>query len=116
MDSKQLLELFTTNELIPKQFANRAAVQSHLALDPFGSGLDAAQYVALLDKRVTEHNLRVLASCYSRIRLSRVAELLDLSSVEVEDELCEVANNNRISIVKGTEAIGQQLSILYSAC
>lgn len=92
-------------------------MQSHLALDPFGSGLDAAQYVALLDKRVTEHNLRVLASCYSRIRLSRVAELLDLSSVEVEDELCEVANNNRISpIVKGTEAIGQQLSILYCTC
>lgn len=37
--------------------------------------------------RVVEHNLRVMAKYYTRIKISRIAQLLDLSPAETEEFL-----------------------------
>lgn len=37
--------------------------------------------------RVVEHNIRVMAKYYTRIKIARVAQLLDLSPAETEEFL-----------------------------
>lgn len=43
-----------------------------------------------LQKRVIEHNIRVVARYYSKITLKRLAELLDLTEAEAEEHLCRL--------------------------
>lgn len=43
-----------------------------------------------LQKRVIEHNLRVVAQFYTRIRISRLSQLLDLDAEEAEETLCRL--------------------------
>lgn len=40
--------------------------------------------------RVVEHNIRVMAKYYTRIKISRVSELLDLSTSETEEFLSQM--------------------------
>ena len=38
-----------------------------------------------LRQRVIEHNIRVMAKCYSRVSLSRLSQLLNLTTLEAEE-------------------------------
>ncbi|WVF69209.1 hypothetical protein IAT40_003985 [Kwoniella sp. CBS 6097] len=49
-----------------------------------------------LHKRVTEHNIRVIASYYSRITLTRLTELLDLPHLTTERTLCKLVTDKTI--------------------
>ncbi len=43
-----------------------------------------------MDTRVVEHNIRVVAKCYSKIRSDRLASLLDKSPDETEENLARL--------------------------
>nr|XP_019012784.1 26S proteasome regulatory subunit N5 [Kwoniella pini CBS 10737]OCF51565.1 26S proteasome regulatory subunit N5 [Kwoniella pini CBS 10737] len=49
-----------------------------------------------LHKRVTEHNIRVIATYYSRITLKRLEQLLDLNSTQTEKTLCKLVTDKTI--------------------
>ncbi|KAI9631974.1 uncharacterized protein MKK02DRAFT_21179 [Dioszegia hungarica] len=49
-----------------------------------------------LHKRVVEHNIRVLASYYSRIHMSRLSELLDLPPLTTERTICKLVTDKTI--------------------
>ncbi|OCF72908.1 26S proteasome regulatory subunit N5 [Kwoniella mangroviensis CBS 8886] len=49
-----------------------------------------------LHKRVTEHNIRVISTYYSRITLQRLQELLDLPSTRTEKTLCKLVTDKTI--------------------
>lgn len=46
--------------------------------------------------RVVEHNIRVMAKYYTRISISRISELLDLSSAETEEFLSQMVVSKTI--------------------
>lgn len=92
---KELLKCFTTSEVIQwKPFCQ--IYESELK---FGSAGNPATNVfntkqeggakrwADLKNRVVEHNIRVMAKYYTRIRMKRMGELLDLTEAEIEEFL-----------------------------
>jgi len=107
-----LLTMFTTNEIIGTHFPGRLTVESHGCLkkcryDFTSSSAKGEEIVGeieidvdtiatlskLLDKRIIQHNFRVLSACYTKIRVSRVCELLQLTPEIVEDCLSEVSSD-----------------------
>lgn len=57
-------------------------IEAHAAITQYGPEL-AKHWLTDLRTRVIQHNVRVLARYYKRVRLTRAAELLSLSVVEV---------------------------------
>eukprot|EP00184_Porphyridium_aerugineum_P004377 CAMPEP_0184700316 /NCGR_PEP_ID=MMETSP0313-20130426/11873_1 /TAXON_ID=2792 /ORGANISM="Porphyridium aerugineum, Strain SAG 1380-2" /LENGTH=515 /DNA_ID=CAMNT_0027159917 /DNA_START=80 /DNA_END=1627 /DNA_ORIENTATION=- len=53
------------------------------------------QWESVLNERVTEHNLRILSKYYSRISLSRMAELLDLPVDVAEQRLASQISDKK---------------------
>lgn len=49
-----------------------------------------------LKNRVVEHNIRVMAKYYTRVRMSRMAQLLDLSEDETEEFLSNLVVNKTV--------------------
>ena len=56
-----------------------------------------------VDTRVVEHNIRVIAKCYSKIRSARLAMLLDKSQDETEENL------SKLVVAKSVSPPGQPL-------
>ncbi|CAG9773861.1 unnamed protein product [Ceutorhynchus assimilis] len=84
---KSLLKLFTTPELI-KWSGMCELYEKELKSTPVFSGdEEAAKRWTNLKSRVVEHNIRVMAKYYTRIKIDRVAQLLDLSRAETEEFL-----------------------------
>eukprot|EP01048_Picozoa_sp_COSAG05_P002032 COSAG05_NODE_75_length_21588_cov_303.091438_11_plen_109_part_00 len=50
-----------------------------------------------VDTRVVEHNIRVIAKCYSKIRSARLAMLLDKSQDETEENLSKLVVAKSVS-------------------
>lgn len=74
-----MLKSFTDQELLfwpDFKQTYQLIIQSEMA------SMDVEHILKALQARVTEHNIRVIASYYTQIRLVRLAELLDLD-VEV---------------------------------
>lgn len=93
---KQLLKLFTTPELI-KWSGFCEIYEAPLKAIPIFSGNEQAkQRWKDLRSRVVEHNIRVMAKYYTRIRLVRMAELLDLSTAETEEFLSQMVVNKTV--------------------
>lgn len=92
-----LLTLFTTNEIVPQDFTERTLVSQHPLLHSHGSEYPSF-FLDLLTKRIIEHNLRVLSKSYTRIRLDRIVELLNLSRPVVEERLAEVATSGDLYV------------------
>lgn len=93
----ELLKLFSTTELIRwqvlmEQYKNELV--SIAALSKEIKDEDLKWEPALLE-RVTEHNLRVMAEYYSRIRLERLAELLGLSEEDTERKLAAMVSDKK---------------------
>ncbi|KAJ8978077.1 hypothetical protein NQ317_000635 [Molorchus minor] len=87
---KQLLKLFTTPELI-KWSGLCEIYENQLKTTPVFSGNEQAKKRWTdLKSRVVEHNIRVMAKYYTRIRIARIAQLLDLSPAETEEFLSQM--------------------------
>lgn len=91
-----LINIFTTKELI--RWPNlKQRYGTVLQRDPvaFGSENNNVHWEQL-QKRVIEHNLRVISEYYSRITLGRLNELLDLSEAETESFISDLVNQGVI--------------------
>lgn len=100
---KGLLEEFTNLELIDQaKFSDR--YEAHLKNGTNGvsattvfDNTDAGQKRwADLKKRVVEHNIRIMATYYTRITLKRMANLLALTEAETEDFLSTMVVNKTV--------------------
>ena len=52
-----------------------------------------ADWISHLQKRVVEHNIRVVADLYSKVTLTRMSELLDMSEEVTEETLTELISS-----------------------
>ncbi|KAI0562978.1 Proteasome component [Gracilaria domingensis] len=94
----ELLKLFSTDELIRwpilmEQYKTELGAVAALAEADVKD--EDLKWTAALQERVTEHNLRVMAKYYSRIRLDRLAELLDLSEENTERKLAAMVSDKK---------------------
>ncbi|KAI5956162.1 RPN5 [Candida jiufengensis] len=94
VDSKifKLLEIFTTDELIHWSNIESIYKQEFTTSKIFK---DSKNYENL-QKRIIEHNLRVINKFYQFIKLDRLAYLLQLSTDESEKYVSELVNNGKI--------------------
>lgn len=76
-----LVTKFTTKEIIAYPLPHDATIHAHAVLTHAERG---AEWTQLLRTRVTEHNIRVVAEHYERIRLPHLATMIGLS----EDVRC----------------------------
>lgn len=87
-----LLDLFLTNEIMNwRDFVSKYEAElrgSSPGTNIFNSKTeDGNKRWTDLKNRVVEHNIRVMAKYYTRVRVSRMSELLDLSDAETEEFL-----------------------------
>jgi len=81
---------FLTDELV--SFASLSAeykdelLAQKLAFPADNAEVKEARYKELHD-RVTEHNIRIVAKCYTRVTSARLAQLLDLPAAEAEEHV-----------------------------
>merc|ERR1719411_1881948 len=100
---KRLLEDFTNLELIDyKIFSSQ--YETHLkngsdGISPtlvFDNSDNGQKRWADMKKRVVEHNIRIMATYYTRITLKRMANLLALTDAETEDFLSTMVVNKTV--------------------
>lgn len=93
---ESMIKLFTTKELM--RWPNvRQIYGAVLEKDPVAFGGENNKiHWEQLQKRVIEHNLRVISEYYSRITLGRLNELLDLSEAETELFISDLVNQGVI--------------------
>lgn len=100
---RDLLQLFIKLELINWQLLCRVYEEELRN----GSTTFSPKYVFAYDEggnkcwqdlksRVVEHNIRIMAKYYTRISLTRMAQLLDLSEVETEEVLSTLVVNKTV--------------------
>ncbi|KAF4447862.1 26S proteasome regulatory subunit N5 [Fusarium austroafricanum] len=98
----ELLRLFTVHELmrwpeIAKRFGPHLCSTDVFDAQPGQSSDDKAhQRWQDLRKRVIEHNVRVIAKYYTRIQMSRLTQLLDLTEDETEKYISELVTSKTV--------------------
>ncbi|TWU71496.1 hypothetical protein ED733_001694 [Metarhizium rileyi] len=98
----ELLRLFTVHELmrwpeIAKKFGpHLCSTDVFDAHTGQSSDEKAHQRWEDLRKRVIEHNVRVVAKYYTRIRMNRLTELLDLAEDETEKYISELVTSKTV--------------------
>ncbi len=90
-----LLKLFTIPELmrwpeVAEQYGPHLTSTDVFSATPYPIDPQAHTRWEDLRKRVIEHNVRVVAKYYTRIRVQRLCQLLDLSEEETEKYLSEL--------------------------
>merc|ERR1712137_315739 len=92
---KQLLKHFLTKELM--NWPNiLSTYKAELASFPEFQGDSAKDLWDIFQRRVIEHNLRVVAGYYRRIEVSRLCQLLSLEQLVVEQGLSELVVNGSV--------------------
>ncbi|SCU92676.1 LANO_0E01728g1_1 [Lachancea nothofagi CBS 11611] len=91
---ESLAKLFTTPELMRWPIV-KDTYETFLNADNVAFGSNEAHWEDLR-KRVIEHNLRVVSKYYTRINLSRLNELLDLTEPETERFISDLVNQGII--------------------
>jgi len=87
------LTLFTTHEIIMAPFEGQGQLEAHPSVHKF-THLDSeitASFQRLFIDRVIQHNIRVIARYYKRIRMTRLSTLLNLSILDVEKHLSDMS-------------------------
>lgn len=93
---ESLIKLFTTHELMRWPIVQKT-YEPVLNKDDLAFGGEANKHHwDDLQKRVIEHNLRVISEYYSRITLSRLNELLDLTETQTETYISDLVNQGII--------------------
>uniref|UniRef100_A0A6G1SQC5 26S proteasome non-ATPase regulatory subunit 12 n=1 Tax=Aceria tosichella TaxID=561515 RepID=A0A6G1SQC5_9ACAR len=101
---KKLLKAFTTPELISWNFVAsqyevllKQGTATCLATGVFQPNTEEGEKRWKdFKSRIVEHNIRMMAKYYKRIRLERMSQLLDLSTNEAEDVLSYMVVNKTI--------------------
>jgi len=91
-DQKQLLEWFTTEELIHWT----TTLQEQRKGDEIFQGEKGQERWEDFHKRIVQHNLRVMGLYYSRITSSRLAQLLQLSPEKCEAYVSEMVSSKQL--------------------
>jgi 26S proteasome regulatory subunit N5 len=93
--TKKLLDLFLTKELMPWPQKDIAAELSQIA--DFNVVVDGKNVLWIdFQKRIVEHNIRVLEAYYSRMTMKRLSQLLSLPENEAEKFLSELVVSKSI--------------------
>lgn len=93
----QALTLFTTPEIISLPFAGQQTIETHSNI--LKGGLESTEFlIKALNKRVIEHNLRVIAGYYRRIQAVRLGEMLGLDAEQLEAHLSEMSSEGDIYV------------------
>jgi len=94
---KQMTQQFCTTEIIEwNGFQQRYSTEfAQLASGDQNRSVDSKLFETF-KKRVVEHNIRVIAKYYSRIRMERLSSLLELSIEETEKFLSETVVNGEV--------------------
>ncbi len=98
----ELLKLFTVHELMRWPEVAKLFGPHLCGTDVFdaqeGQSADekASKRWQDLRKRVIEHNVRVVAKYYTRVRMGRLTELLDLTEDETEKNISELVTSKTI--------------------
>merc|ERR550519_1419349 len=97
-------EKFTTNEIISQaSFCDsfekelRDGVEGGVATDVFSRDEAGEKRWSDLKARIVEHNIRMMAKYYTKIRLTRMAKLLALTEAETEDCLSDMVVAGTVS-------------------
>lgn len=89
-----LIKIFLKRELI--RWATVEGIVSTNSL--FQSEIfSKADWISHLNKRVVEHNIRVIAELYSKVTLKRMSELLNMSEEITEDTLNELITSGIVT-------------------
>ena len=98
---KNILEKFTTHEIVRQEdFCNQFQAELR-ETEAFSKSEMGDKRWGDLKSRIVEHNIRMMAKYYTKIRLARMSNLLALSESEVEDCLSEMVSwspNKTISV------------------
>ncbi|XP_059156503.1 26S proteasome non-ATPase regulatory subunit 12-like [Physella acuta] len=116
---QKFLKKFTTNEIMNWTFLCRDYEKGLKTGDTATFVFSTSSKVeggekrwADLKNRVVEHNIRVMAKYYTRLRMQRMAELLDLSENETEEFLSNLVVNKtvqaKIDRLAGVVSFSQQ--------
>jgi 26S proteasome regulatory subunit N5 len=96
----ELLKLFTVHELMRWPEVSKIFGPHLCSTEIFdaekGSDEKAFQRWQDLRKRVIEHNVRVVAKYYTRIRMDRLTKLLDLTEDETEKYISELVTSKTV--------------------
>lgn len=96
-EHKKLLKAFTTAELISWSVINEQYEGLLRQADVFlRNTTDGDKRWKDFKSRIVEHNIRIMAKYYSRIRLERMSQLLNLSADEAEEVLSYMVVNKTI--------------------
>ena len=89
-----VLRLFTTYEVIHAPFSGQNIFESPLALRKLsGHNEDITSYFIMqLNDRIVQHNIRVIARYYKKIRIQRLCVLLNLHVATLEKCLSEMSS------------------------
>ncbi|KAI5801512.1 PCI domain-containing protein [Peziza echinospora] len=94
---KSLLKCFTINELMRWPIIAETYGPELRATDVFAEGNPKSeQRWADFRKRVIEHNVRVVAKYYTRIKMDRLKVLLDLDEAETESYLSQLVTQKTV--------------------
>jgi len=91
-----LLKAFTKQELMRWPLISEKYGSVLRASDVFDASKEGEERWQELRKRVIEHNLRVIAKYYTRIRMERLCGLLDLGQDETEEYLSQLVTQKTI--------------------
>ncbi|EPQ29074.1 uncharacterized protein PFL1_03363 [Pseudozyma flocculosa PF-1] len=95
-EHKNLLKCFTTPELMRWPGIETLYGPMLRSTATFAPGKEGDHRWEELHKRVVEHNIRVVAKYYTKIRLSRLAQLLDLSPEASESSLASLVSSGTV--------------------
>lgn len=90
----KLLEIFTTNELIHGEKIDQDYKSQYFSQSPVFA--DNETNTKNLQKRIIEHNLRIINKYYLFIKLDRLAFLLQVTPQEAESYVSELVNSGMI--------------------
>ncbi|EGD76687.1 26S proteasome non-ATPase regulatory subunit 12 [Salpingoeca rosetta] len=86
-EAQSLLSVFTTDEVRPWRVFETQFAPFLRSTDVFAATEQGEKQWSELRDRIIEHNIRVMAMYYTRMRTSRMAELLDLTEKDAEKYL-----------------------------
>lgn len=86
---------FLKKEIIPRPLPNQSDLESHPSFLAGGPDL-ATHWKETLRTRIVQHNIRIASAYYRRIRGSRLAELLGLTSEELESAVSDMVSDGTL--------------------
>lgn len=93
------VKLFTTHEIIAFPLASQGVIEAQLqaVLAQYAMPEAFKHWQLMTHERATQHNLRVAAKYYARIRMPRLAHLLGLSPDETEKQLATLVSEGQVT-------------------